>query len=74
MVANENQVWRLIHRTEFEAPRNQKDIRKGQVVRIQLMNQITDFTGYVHELKGDVVTVIETTGMNKGRQRSFELL
>ena len=73
MVANENQVWRLIHRTEFEATRKQSDIRRGQVVRIQLINEVTDFTGYVQEMKGNMITVLETTGIHKNRLRNFEL-
>ena len=50
MVANESQVWRLVHRTEFEAPREPRDIKKWQIVRILLQDMISDFTGIVKEV------------------------
>ena len=73
MVANESKVWRLVHRTEFEAPREPRDIKKWQIVRILLQDMISDFTGIVKEVGHGTATVEETTGIYRGRERKFEL-
>ena len=66
LVANENLVWRLVYRTEFESKCEVDDIRRGQVVRILLKNNVTDFTGYVTNVEGDIITVSHTTGEKVG--------
>ena len=73
MVANESQVWRLVLRTEFEAPREPRDIKKWNIVRILLQDMISDFTGIVKEVGYGTATVEETTGIYRGRERKFEL-
>ena len=73
MVGKESQVWRLVHRTEFEAPREPRDIKIYQIVRILLQNMISDFTGIVKEVGPNTATVEETTGIYRGRLRKFKL-
>lgn len=73
MIAKQSLVWRLVWRKEFEMKKKSQDIRKGQIIRVFLQGQLTDFTGYVKNMKGNLVTVVETAGRNEGQMREFNL-
>lgn len=73
MIAKECLVWRLIWRTEFELEKKAQDIMKGQTIRVLLRGEISDFTCYVKNLDSDLATVVQTAGLNEGREREFHL-
>ena len=50
-----------------------QDIKKGQIIKVRLQDEITDFTGYVKDLNGDIVSTILTTGWNEGSEKDFTL-
>ena len=52
----------MVHRTEFEEKRKPSEITRGQVLRVKLQNEVTDCTGFVKEVKNNVVQLEYTTG------------
>ena len=70
--ATESKVWRLVHRTEFEAERKPESIRKGQILRVTLKENITDFTGFVTSVDQGRIIMTHTTGYKKGEECTFE--
>ena len=71
--AKEDLVWRLTHRKDFETEREAKDIRRGQVIRVRLQNEISDSTGFVSKVENDMVTIKYMTGIAGGRIVQFNL-
>ena len=70
---SESKVWRLVQRKDFEAERKPKDIRCGQVIRVRLQGEVTDSTGFVSKVEGDLVSINYLTGLAEGRHRKFKI-
>ena len=60
-----------MHRLEFERIIIPSDIHKGQVLRVLLQERISDLTGLVTNLQGDLVILVEITGLHEGRSIEF---
>ena len=69
--AKESDVWRIVHRLEFERSIEPSEVRMGQILRVLLRDKISDFTGIVTELVDNLVKLTEITGIHKGRFVEF---
>ena len=69
--ADENLVWRLIHRKEFECERTPVDIRTGQMIRVRLQDQISDSTGLVLNVRNGTVAIKYISGIYENRSVEF---
>ena len=63
----------MVQRTEFEENRKPSEITRGQVLRIKLQREITDFTGFVKEVKNNVVLLEHSTEWRAGQLKTFDL-
>ena len=70
-VAKAIDVWRLVHRAEFEKDRKGEEIRKGQVLRVLLTTQVSDFTGFVLGVNGKIVKIQIIAGLSEGKIFKF---
>ena len=64
-------VWRLVHRAEFEKDRNGEEIRKGQVLRVFLTTEVSNFTGFVLGVDGNIVKIQLIAGLSEGKIFKF---
>ena len=71
--AKASAVWRLIHRRKFEKKIKPDQLRKGQVIRVLLENDITDFTCFVNQVSDSQVSAIFTTGPKDGQSVVFSI-
>ena len=70
--AKASDVWRLVHRAEFEEERNKEKIHKGQVLRVLLENKVTDFTGFVLGVTSNIVKMKLVTGLSENKIIRFD--
>ena len=63
----------MVHRTEFEDTRDPHEIKRGQVLRIQLEHYIPDVTGFVEGINNHVVQMKEITGKNESDVIEFHI-
>ena len=73
MLVKEADVWRMVHREEFENVITPGEIQKGMSVRILLQDEITDFTGSVVKLDQGECEIIFTTGLRESQRRTFSI-
>ena len=71
-MAKESDVWRIVHRKEYERTIEPKNIRVGQVVRITTKSSVLDFTGFVKKVS-EVISLHITSGPEEGKHLEFEL-
>ena len=67
LLADEKDVWRLVHRLEYERKVAPNTIEKGWVVRLDVRDILTDYTGFVLEVQKQVMTISLMTGPNLGK-------
>ena len=72
--AKEVDVWRIVHRLEFERKVDIEAVHKGQVLRVSLKNDMIDFTGFVLRVDAGVVFLSQTTGLSEGEIKEFRLI
>ena len=69
--AKASDVWRIVHSQEFETVLNVADLHEGLIVRIQLKDEISDFTGIVQSVQNETVQVSLTAENKQVRVRNF---
>ena len=72
-VAYEKDVWRIVHRPEYERNISPQAIRKGQVIRFEVSNRISDFTGFVLKKDPKAVSIEFTTGPKIGKYQTIQI-
>ena len=55
-------MWKLIHRTELEKLIEVSNIRRGQMLRIEVKNSVLDITGVCVAIKRELVVLQIQTG------------
>ena len=70
-IAKESDVWRIVHRQEFEQSRTVEEIHPGMVVRVKLKDDLSDFTGMVQTMQDQGVMILLTAELEKDASRRF---
>ena len=71
--ANEKEVWRMVHRAEFERKIEPGDIQTGQTIRVMLKEKINDITVFVQSRKESTVHCSYFTGQFEGESITFHI-
>lgn len=71
--AKPDDVWRLVHRKEYEQQLKIEEIRVGQVLRIKVKDNFLDKTGFVVARSDNSVDLTTTTGPKINQNLSIRL-
>ena len=72
IIAKEKQVWRLVHRLEFERKTNVNEIKEGQVIRLFTENSPLEFCGFVKKVDRKNLLIHLMTGLFRNKDRNFD--
>ena len=72
-IADKNEVWRMVHRTDFEREVELRDIQTGQTIRVMLEDKIHDITVFVKSRNGDIIECVYFSGPSEGESINFNI-
>lgn len=71
-IAKPSDVWRMVHRVDFERDSTVNEVRKGQVVRLFTKNSPLEFCGFVVAVDRKHLELRLMTGLYRGQLRKFD--
>ena len=71
--ASPDDVWRLVHRKEYEQQLTIEEIRIGQVLRVDLKNNFLDKTGFVVDINNNSIDLTATAGPKMSENLKIQL-